>query len=46
VIEVDVVARDVIELLLGEVELRRFHALPMRGLPRAVEVVREVVDRW
>ena len=44
VIEVDVVARDVVERRLVEVELRGLDALAMRGLPRGIQVGAEIVD--
>ena len=44
-IEVDVVARDVVECRLVEVELRGFYALAMRGLPRGIQVGAKIVDR-
>ncbi len=43
-IEVDVVRGDVVELLLGNVELRRLHFLAVRGLPRRIEVRGKIAD--
>ena len=45
VIEVDVVARDVVEIRLAEVELRRFHTLAVGGLPGGIEVGLKIVVR-
>ena len=41
----NIVAGNVVEVVLGEIKLRRPHLLAMSGLPRGIQIGGKVVDR-